>query len=255
MKRVAPTRSRTSDVLDALRSAIISGELVPGSLHSMHTLADQLGVSRTPVREALIQLAAQNMVRFERSRGIRILQTTIHDLEEIFALRLLLEVPATVRAATQLSEAALAELEQHYDGMHRAAARHDEARLMERDRRFHRTILQASGNSRLADYVDGLRDLVLVRGASTAGKSRTLADIADEHREILDLVREGDGHGAAAAMRAHIRHTAELLIAQESGHEVDRRISLDLDWTDFGVATVDVPGPDGRPRVTADHER
>src|SRR5688572_23283914 len=80
---IGPRPSRTQEALDVLRASIISGELVSGSLHSVASLADTLGVSRTPVREALIELAARGMVRFERNRGVRILQTSIHDLEEI----------------------------------------------------------------------------------------------------------------------------------------------------------------------------
>jgi len=102
MERLAHTASVNARVLSALRAAVITGELAPGSLYSVQTLADQLGVSRTPVREALIKLAQQGMVRFERNRGVRVLLTSLHDLEEVFALRLLLEPPAVRRAVTRL---------------------------------------------------------------------------------------------------------------------------------------------------------
>src|SRR5918996_737867 len=82
--------SRTREVLDILLPAIVKGELAAGSLHSVAELADSLGVSRTPVREALIELASRGMVRFERNRGVRVLQTSIRDIEEIFEIRLLL---------------------------------------------------------------------------------------------------------------------------------------------------------------------
>lgn len=214
-------------VLDALRAAVITGELAPGSLHSVQTLATQLGVSRTPVREALIKLAQQGMVRFERNRGVRVLQTSVHDLEEVFALRLLLEVPATRRACQLLDAAGRKELRRLYRAMERAADADDEFRLWEHDRRFHRAVLEASGNSRLASYVDGLRDTVLRRGVSTARSSRTLDDIVREHLAVLECIEAGDADGAAAAMQSHVRHTAELLIAQESGAGV----AVDLGWT------------------------
>jgi DNA-binding GntR family transcriptional regulator len=231
VKQVAST-SLTSQVLVALRAAILNEELPPGSLHSVHTLAAQLGVSRTPVREALITLAEQGMVRFERNRGFRILQTTLHDLEEVFQLRLLLEVPATYRAVQLMDPADRQQLRQQYAAMERAAASGDEQRLWDRDRRFHEILLAASGNQRLIRYVDGLRDTVLMRGASTAGRSRTLHDIVVEHQAILERVEAGDAAGAAAAMRAHLEHTARLLVAQEAGPAVGRQL-LDLDWTAF----------------------
>ncbi|HEY2204984.1 MAG TPA: GntR family transcriptional regulator [Pseudonocardia sp.] len=220
-----------AQVLDALRAAVITGELAPGTLHSVHALAAQLGVSRTPVREALIKLAQQGMVRFERNRGVRILQTSLHDLEEVFALRLLLEVPATRRAVNQLGPTIRRELRAVFAAMERAAAADDEFRMWEHDRRFHRVLLEASGNGRLAEYVDGLRNMVLRQGVSTAHRSRTLTGIVAEHRVVLDRVEAGDADGAAEAMRAHILHTAELLIAQEAGAE-SGEVDVDLGWTD-----------------------
>lgn len=227
MKPLAPASTMNAKVLDALRAAVVSGELAPGTLHSVQTLAGQLGVSRTPVREALIKLAEQGMVRFERNRGVRVLQTSVHDLEEIFALRLLLEVPAIRRAATLVDAAGRRELRRIYRAMEKSAAADDEFALWEHDRHFHRALLEASGNTRLAAFVDGLRDTVLRRGVSTARSSRTLDDIVAEHLRVLERIEAGDPDGAAAAMREHVRHTAELLVAQEGGGSG----GLDLDWT------------------------
>jgi DNA-binding GntR family transcriptional regulator len=233
VKPLRPATAVNEQVLGALRTAVITGELQPGTLHSVHALAAQFGVSRTPVREALIRLAQQGMVRFERNRGVRVLQTSLHDLEEVFALRLLLEVPATRRAVGLLDDAGRRELARELKAMEKAAAADDEFRLWEHDRRFHRLLMEAAGNTRLAGYVDALRDTVLRRGASTARSSRTMAEIVGEHRAVLDLVDAGDAAGAAAAMRAHILHTAHLLIAQEAGDGPGdlRVVDVDLDWT------------------------
>jgi DNA-binding GntR family transcriptional regulator len=230
VRQVRQTTAVNAQVLDALRAAVITGELPAGTLHSVATLAGQLGVSRTPVREALIKLAEQGMVRFERNRGVRILQTSLHDLEEVFALRLLLEVPATRRAVKLLGAATLRELRRVFAAMESAAAADDEFRMWEHDRRFHRVLLEASGNGRLAEYVDGLRDMVLRRGVSTAHQSRSLELIVEEHRVVLERVLAGDPDGAAEAMRAHILHTAELLVAQEAGTEAGA-VDVDLGWT------------------------
>jgi DNA-binding GntR family transcriptional regulator len=230
VKQVRPTESVNAQVLDALRAAVITGELQPGTLHSVQTLATQLGVSRTPVREALIKLSQQGMVRFERNRGVRVLQTSLHDLEEVFALRLLLEVPATRLACRQIDEAGRRELRRLHQAMERAARAGNEYRMWEHDRRFHLVLLQASGNLRLATYVDGLRDMVLRRGVSTVSESRSLEDIVAEHREVLDRIESRDVAGAAEAMRAHLLRTAELLIAQEAGAPPGS-VDVDLGWT------------------------
>jgi DNA-binding GntR family transcriptional regulator len=217
MKAIRAESSLAEQVFGSIRRSIVAGQLVPGSLHSVQELAAELGVSRTPVREALIELAAQGMVRFERNRGVRILQTSIHDLEEIFALRLLLEVPATYRAAEHVTSQMLKRLQKHLDAMRQAAEVPDEAKFMEQDRRFHSALLESAGNRRLVDFIDRLRDLVYTRGVATFGRSRSMESVAEEHRRILGHLEQRDAVGAARAMHDHILHTSELIVQQEEG--------------------------------------
>lgn len=169
------------------------------------------------MREALLLLESQGLVRFERNRGVRILETPLHDLEEIFTLRLLLEVPATRRATTLVGADELAALREHLAVMRAHAEEDDETAFMAADRRFHDVLLRAAGNRRLADHVVTLRDLVRFLGASTAGRSRTLTTILGEHEAILAAVEARDADAAASAMRAHLLATAGLLLAQEGG--------------------------------------
>lgn len=227
MEQVTSDGSLTEQARQVLRQAITSGELAPGSLHSIHNLAGVLGVSRTPVREALLALERQGMVRFERNRGVRILETSLHDLEEIFSLRLLLEVPATERAARLITAETLDHMSRELSAMEQAASGDDEPLMMSHDRNFHRLLLDASGNRRLTRYVEELRDLIIVRGASTAGRSRTLEDIIAEHRVILDALEERDARGAASLMKEHLINTARLLLSQEAGTDP---LDVAFDW-------------------------
>jgi DNA-binding GntR family transcriptional regulator len=235
VKEIASERDSLADqVYDELRDAIILGELTPGSLHSVYQLADQLKVSRTPVREAAIKLADQGMVKFERNRGIRILMTTGHDLEEIFSLRMLLEVPATFRATEQFTPKDEKQLRQALDNFNGLDPTGRNGRLghLECDATFHRVIMMASGNQRLANFVDTMRDLQQVRGASTVGISREFRDVYQDHAVIFERIKERDPAGAAAAMRDHIAITARLLLAQEAG-DVKSAARFDLSWLDF----------------------
>lgn len=211
--------SLTERVRESVRNAITEGELAPGSLHSVQSLANTFEVSRTPVREALIELANQGMVRFERNRGVRILQMSTHDLEEIFTLRLLLEVPAARRATERIDAATVRQMQEALEAMERAVAEGDEPTMMRHDRRFHMLLNGASGNGRLAEFVDALRDQIVTRGVSTAGQSRSLEQIVGEHRAILEAVERRDAAAAAAAMQRHVENTAGLLMRQEAGRE------------------------------------
>ena len=212
LEPLAAPQTLTSHARTAVLSAIGDGRLEPGGLYSVAQLAEQLGVSRTPVREALLMLEREGRVRFERNRGVRVLAPTAHDIAEVFELRLLLEVPTTAAAAGRVDLDALTAA---YDAMAEAAAAADEPAFMDRDERFHGVILAATGNRRLVAAVAQLRDAVRGRGASTVGRSRDLPEILGEHQAILEALREGDGDRAAAAMRYHLRRTGDLLVAQE----------------------------------------
>ena len=228
LAEIKADRSITDQARESILGAIVEGRLQPGSLHSVQTLATAFGVSRTPVREALIDLSGQGVVKFERNRGVRILQTSVHDLEEIVALRLLLEVPATHRAVENAGPELVAALKAELAAMEAAAGADDEMTMMRHDRRFHELINEASGNSRLAAYVDSLRDLVLTRGVSTVGRSRQLPEIVAEHTAVIGAIEAGDAAAAAAAMKEHLVNTGRLLLVQESGG-----LDPNLGWADL----------------------
>ncbi|MPZ63604.1 MAG: FCD domain-containing protein [Propionibacteriales bacterium] len=234
--------SLTSQVHRALSQAITLGELAPGSLHSVAKLAERLQVSRSPVREALISLADQGMVAFERNRGVRILETTAHDLEEVFSLRLLLEVPATYRAANQMTPEDIERLRTALGSLEEFTAAKTMLEHQEMDSGFHRAILEAAGNTRLVGIVDNLWSIQKMRGVTTAGRSRNLADIHREHKAVFDRIEAGDTGGAAAAMREHLENSAQLHIAQVTGEPAEV-IDGQLPWFDV-YSALDGPGHD-----------
>ena len=213
-----PSPSLESEVRRRLRDLIVSGELVPGALYSMNELAAQLGVSRTPVAQAVGRLVDQGMVEVEHRRGMRVLETSSHDLAEIYQIRLLLEPRATHRATGLMRrtdhrrfKAALAALGKVGDV---ATSRRE---YLRRDAEFHRVILQASGNRRLADYVQTLRDLQMIRNMSTVDRTRPLGYVVADHEKIYEAIVRGDAEGAAREMEHHISLTFKLRVAQETG--------------------------------------
>lgn len=237
---LAVRQTRTRDALDALRNAIVTGRLAPGSLHSVAELATEFGVSRTPVREALIELASAGMVEFERNRGFRILQRSTHDLREVFELRLLLEVPATRRAVQRLDDDTLRRLEDIMSQMSAATEAGNEEEVFDCDREFHHTLLSVAGNTRLIAIIYRLRDQVRLHGASTVGRTRTLASVLAEHAMIYEPVAARDAEAAARAMRRHLLNTAELLIAQEGGQLGDIMGSTGMDQDAPGLGAMGV---------------
>jgi DNA-binding GntR family transcriptional regulator len=229
MKPMAFRISVTDEVHASLREAIISGELEPGSLHSVYKLAERLNVSRTPVREAVLRLADVGMVSLERNRGVRIKGTTVRDIEDVFQLRVLLEVPASAFAAQFGGPELAVTLAEIMAAMRTAAADDDESLFMKHDRAFHRTILETLGNVRLISVIDALRDAAQARGASTVHRSRDLPSIVEEHAPILEAIRRGDGPAAAAHMEKYLAHTGRLLVQQIAALTKE---PVSTDWLD-----------------------
>ena len=138
--------SLTDRVYDELMRAIRAGELQPGTMHSVVEISGRLGVSRTPVREALLRMASNGMVRFERSRGVRILEVSTRDIEEIYSLRMMLEVPSAYRAAELLTDELLGPVEEAFDRMREATAAGDESLFQAADVDFHVALSEATHN-------------------------------------------------------------------------------------------------------------
>jgi DNA-binding GntR family transcriptional regulator len=220
-----PADSLADQAVAAIRAAIRDGTLQAGRLYSAYQIASYLGVSRSPVREALMRLAEAGMVAFERNRGFRIVIPGAADIAEMFQLRLLLEVPAARRAARLAPPGLVASLETALSQLRAAAAGHHEAQFMRHDQRLHRLILEAAGNARLTALVDNLRDATRTLGASTAERSRDLNDIAAEHVPIVEAIAAADATAAGEAMAYHVTHTGRLLVAQAGG-----QLSADELW-------------------------
>lgn len=219
MKPLLNEGSITDRATAELRSAILRGDLAPDTLHAVHVVAERLGVSRTPVREALIRLAADGMVRMQPNRGFIVLHSSSQDLRDIFGLRLLLEVPAARAAASTASSEDVEKLEADIQRMRSAMEDGDAERFLRSDRQFHRSLLSISGNERLGDFVDSLRNVVLRDGVSTANRTESIEEILEPHLEILNFVRSGDEDRAADSMREHLINTGFKLIHQEFGEE------------------------------------
>lgn len=220
----------TDRVFALLRERIVGGDLAAGSQHSIYRLAEQLEVSRTPVREAVLRLADLGLVEIERNRGVRIRGVTVADVREVFELRLLLEVPAAAAAARtadrSLREALIANVEATRG--HATAGR--EADFTRVDRDFHALVASATRNPRLAAEVSRLRDSIQARGVSTFGRSRPLAEVAAEHAPVATAIAAADPERAAAGMAAHLEHTGTLLMGQVAapGELVDEHWAADV---------------------------
>lgn len=201
-------------VVDYVRSAIQSGDMQPGEWYSVTQLADELAVSRSPVREALLKLQEAGLVRFAKNRGFEVIETGPSDVAEIFAIRLGIEPPAAYRAARLRTPEQLAEVYRLMAAMQECADQEDESTFFANDRALHVQLYEMSGSRYGQGFMERLRDITGILGHTTAGTSRTLHNILDEHRPIIEAVIGGDSIEAAAQMREHLTITGKLLTRQ-----------------------------------------
>jgi DNA-binding GntR family transcriptional regulator len=221
-----PPPSLEFEVHRRLRDLIVAGELAPGALYSMNELAAQLGVSRTPVAQAVARLVDEGMVRVEHRRGLRVLETSGHDLVEIYQIRLLLEPPATARATGLMRGRDHQRLERALRALQEVATGPGDGReYLRRDAAFHHVILRASGNRRLTEYVGTLRDLQMIRDLSTVDRTRPAAEVVADHERIFERIRSGDAEGAQQEMHEHLAVTYRTLVAQETGEMASPSLS------------------------------
>jgi DNA-binding GntR family transcriptional regulator len=190
-----------------IRASILAGELQAGEIYSASTIAQRLGVSPTPVREAMLELANGGLVEPVRNRGFRILTPDEDDLDEIFQLRLMLEVPAMRIVAERASDADLAALREVVEQIEATAAAADVADFLLADRAFHLGMLELMGNRRLVGLVAQLRDQTRIAGITELAREGNLTKSAGEHRDILDALDARDADKAEELMKRHLIHT------------------------------------------------
>ena len=193
-------------IAEKLRGAIISGEMRPGQVYSAAVLAQQLGVSATPVREAMLTLVQESMVEVARNKGFRVIELTDTVLDQITYIRHLIEVPAVAEIAAGPRHAEAAALREVAESIVAAAAAGDLTEYLRADRELHLGLLRLSGNEVLVQIVGDLRSRARLYGLRPLVESGNLGASAAEHAELLDLVVKGDAEGARALVERHIGH-------------------------------------------------
>lgn len=200
----------------AIREIIVSGRVGPGGRLREGEISLELGVSRTPVREAIRRLAAQGFVDFVPNKGALVASWNEQELADILELRVLLESHAAHRAASRISENHIERLEELAAAMEAHVGRPIEVtdfRIAQLNNDFHRLILEASNSRLLSTTVQGALHVALVHRTFRRYSEREMQRSFAHHRELIDAMRAGDGDWAESVMRSHIRAARDILLA------------------------------------------
>ncbi|MFF7278423.1 GntR family transcriptional regulator [Streptomyces griseorubiginosus] len=200
-------------VADALRAALIAGELLPGQVYSAPALATRFGVSATPVREAMLDLAKEGLVDTVPNKGFRVTAVSEQQLDEYTHIRSLIEIPTVVELATTADPVSLEALRPAAREIVQAAVAGDLIAYVEADTRFHLGLLALAGNAHLVEVVRDLRKRSRLYGLTPLVKSGRLLASAEEHLELLDALVARDEDGVRSVMTRHIGHVRGLWAA------------------------------------------
>ena len=204
---------------EQLRSAVVAQRLPRGAMLVEADLVESLGVSRTPVREALRRLELEGYLERDESGRLFVQRLSSDDLADAFLVRELLEAFAAHLAAERISDAELAQLDGLLASDLSALAAGDVDELARLNEQIHGLVLEASRNRTLCGILRTLRGRVYGLTAFAVGGPDDQRAFVDEHRQLAQLLAEGDGEAAEALVRRHLRRAEALLTGRREADE------------------------------------
>lgn len=201
-----------------LKTAILSGELVPGQRLVETQLAKKLQVSRTPIREAIGLLQHENLATIDSNNVVRVATISIQDALQLYDCRIALEQLSVIGACQNATQAQLKELllmvEQAEKLVNSKLSPLTSFRLLDLDYRFHRLLVQSSGNSWLVDLLDQVFDKMQLLRIQTTKNNLNVLEIRTEHRRIYEPVQQRNPEAAVQAIKEHLIASKERVIRE-----------------------------------------
>jgi DNA-binding GntR family transcriptional regulator len=215
---MAENGQNTDDVYERVRAAILDGELAPGTVMSQVALAEELGISRTPLREALRMLQSEGLIEGEPNRRVRVAPMTAHDLEQLCVMRVTLEAEAIRLSVPRMGSEDMARLEGYMAEMAHYADEKDYRRWNLPHKKFHRALTAPAGErvnfvlGQMFDHAERYRRLHIGHGPG--------AWATPQHRDILDACKAGDRDRAGGSLAGHLARTGlEVCDLLDPGYE------------------------------------
>ncbi len=199
-------------VLDAIREAIINGNLKPRERLMEIQLAEELGVSRTPIREALRKLELEGFIVMIPRKGAYVADISFKDIADVYEIRAALEGLAAALAAERITDEELEDMERYLVGKAEAIANNDMERLVDVDTKFHDLIYQASRNERLSNIINNLREQIQRCRATSLSVPGRMDESLLEHRAIVEAIQSRDAQLARQVAQDHIENAENIMM-------------------------------------------
>jgi len=212
--------TRSADVYDALRRALLAGEFTPGEQLRENDIAAQLGVSKTPIREALSSLRARGLLEASPTRGLQVATLNDAKLQYLYEVRALLEPEAVLRAGPHIDQKLITQAHRLLNDAQRYAERRDFTALSRANRDFHELLYQRCDNTELSRILNEMRDQMQFAAASGWRSTTPSWDLEHaEHLAILTAIGGGDVKTAADLAKDHIERAAVRLFSRNPSRQ------------------------------------
>lgn len=200
-----------------IKDAILANRLQPGGVYADKGLAEDLGISKTPVREALVDLTARGFFNFLHRKGFQLKVLTEEDIRNLFDFRNILELAIIRRITPTLSDEAIQTLEKIRRQEEEIAQTGERIRFVKIDRELHLYLVSLTNNPYLISSLENLRDLIDWTGYKMLSRPERPVEAMREHKNIIEMLAIRDVEGAVGKMEEHIRITERLVISAISG--------------------------------------
>jgi DNA-binding GntR family transcriptional regulator len=204
---------------DAILKSILSNRMRSNETYNEIALAKDLGISRTPVREALLELSVQGLVSFLPRKGVVVKQFTANDVEEIFEIRRAIESAAVEKLAAVAPPPDIRPLKKVLTQQSRALEKKDYWRYLRADRDFHVNLSKLTGNRRLVAIAENIRNMVHLMGIKALEIPGRLEEVLHEHHQILDAIVKRDPRRARAEINDHLIRSERAVLDTIHSHE------------------------------------
>lgn len=202
--------------LKSLRDSILSGKLVPNETYNEIALAKKLGISRTPVREALLELSSQGLITFLPRVGVRINHFTEQDVKEIFELRKAIELFAVAKVSKDFLNHDFASLEATLQSQREAIKKENFLAFLNVDREFHLTFTRLTNNKRLLTTLENIRDMIQVMSVRALAIEIRAKEVVEEHEKVIEAVKKGLSEKAVQEMEKHLNLSQRAVLEQRA---------------------------------------
>lgn len=201
-------------VFNTLRQAILRGELEPGERLMEITLANKLGVSRTPIREAIRKLELEGLVTMIPRKGAVVASISEKDMRDVLEVRVTLDELAVSLACKNFTDEAIADLKAAQDRFENAVIAHDIMKIVDADVAFHDVIYNCTNNARLIQMISNLRETMYRYRLEYIKDARNHSILINEHNDIIDCLVKRDVEGVKKAIRIHISNQERGIVRQ-----------------------------------------